>query len=82
MHALDHRSKIRSKIRCLTDSVGHAVKENPLIIISREADIVASLNTNDRQELKVGYSIKAVYFLTLPMMMAFPIWVFMHLFRT
>ena len=67
-------------MHALTDSAGHAVKENPSIIISREADIVVSLNANDRQELKVGYLLQVVHFLTPPMMMIFPIWMLMHLF--
>ena len=32
----------------LTDSAGHAVKENPLLFLSRETDVMAGLNTNDR----------------------------------
>jgi hypothetical protein len=40
----------------LTDSIGHAVRENPTIILSCEADIMTGLNADDRQELKLGKS--------------------------
>ena len=37
----------------LTDSVGHTVKEDPSIIGPCEADIVAGLNADDREEVKL-----------------------------
>jgi len=37
----------------LTDSVGHAVKEDPPVLCSCEADIVAGLDTDHREQLQL-----------------------------